>query len=1116
MAARKGLTRLIRVCLVVVAFGYGAWWLYDYLFQPAEIKRRVHEALSAKFEGVDVEIGSARMRPFLGGVNVTDLKLIRRDDPTRTPFLHVPSAIIWHDKADFSRRFSPAKIELEDAHLRLIRETNGKWNVEGLAKPPSGSGTEPAPILVLKKARVEVIDRKAGTTAILDLKDTDVTVVNDPLKVYTVEAKGSAHPLGPFVVRARYEAGAGATGTLDLNGIHVGADLGKLIGQFAPEAADQLAAVSGTATARAKFDWQPTAKPAVRYDVAFELRDGRCESPNLPAPMEHLAIKARAKNGDVVVESLTGNMGAASVSVKLELDGPTAADIGESGIEDRLRKLDVTVTDLEMGPALFEKLPPSKALTDIREMFAPAGPVDITYEMRREAGVVRKTCVLQPKGLSAKYRGFPYPVDHIRGTVVATIDEGVPPRYEVDLVGEGGGQAVTLKGRVIGKPEKDIDLVLKGSDIVLDPILVAALPGEYPTFVRGLGATAMGDFTAKLRHNAKTRRDHGPEVFDNEFDIDIRQGSLMYEGFPYPLGNLSGNLKIRTVPDRPTMVPGHTDRSPTPAAGEIGSVKFTNFKATGPGGCRLTIDGGKEPEPGGMLLTMAVTGSSVPLDRDLFRAAAKIKLDAAWRTFDLGGRMNCDIRVRVHDRDGPTSGTPVAFEPARDLELAMAFNGPSIRPSFFPFQVTDAAGQLSYARGQVDLWKFVGRHGATTVSLPGSEKVPGAVVLIPPGGGFYAKLSDLKIDPIVFDRDLLAALPTGLRSAFEGLELRGSVGLHARLLVIDDTPKGEPSVREIPQVAAVPRVTARATLAALPRTALPTIYWDGTLTFRDASFKTGVPWDSATGQLSSRGLYVGDRLGRVVANLGIARGRVLKQPVEMLAARFEVDPKKPDIVSVPSISGKVYGGDVGGQARLELSTPLRFDLSLNGARLRLEDFARVNNLGPKTHAEGLATAQLSLSNAPDATTRSPLLQGSGSIDVPDGRLLDLPVLLDVIKLARLRPMDHTAFEEAHAVFRIRGNRLKFGQLDLLGNAISLGGDGEMNLDGTNAAFQFYTVWTNIRSFLGVGGEIPALVSSNLYKIRVSGDLGSDKPKVVQEPLPLVLDPVRRLLGRANK
>jgi hypothetical protein len=406
----------------------------------------------------------------------------------------------------------------------------------------------------------------------------------------------------------------------------------------------------------------------------------------------------------------------------------------------------------------------------------------------------------------------------------------------------------------------------------------------------------------------------------------------------------------------------------------------------------------------------------------------------------------------------------------------------------------------------VDVSQFRARHGSSQLTLPT------AVVLLPPTGGFWADLYDLKMTPVNFDREFLAALPRGLRSACLGLEPRGPISIHAKRLVVDDQPKNQPKVRETPQV--VRQVTAGSSPG--ERTTLPTIYWDGTVTFRDATVKTGVTWEGVTGQFSSRGLYLGDKLGRVVGNLAIDRGRVLKQPVETLSARFEVDPARPNIITVPWINARAYGGEVGGEGRLEFGTPVKFDLSLNGARLKLEEFARVNHLGPTTQLEGLATAQISLSNPIDPTTRQPVLQGSGSIDIPNGKMLDLPVTLDVIKLARLRPIDRTAFEEAHAVFRIRGDRMKFGQLDLLGNAISLGGEGEMNLDGSHAQFDFYTVWTNIRNLLGNGSDLAARVSGNLFRIRVTGDLGSDHPpKVTQEALPGIVDPIRRLMGRAK-
>ena len=51
------------------------------------------------------------------------------------------------------------------------------------------------------------------------------------------------------------------------------------------------------------------------------------------------------------------------------------------------------------------------------------------------------------------------------------------------------------------------------------------------------------------------------------------------------------------------------------------------------------------------------------------------------------------------------------------------------------------------------------------------------------------------------------------------------------------------------------------------------------------------------------------------------------------------------------------------------------------------------------------------------------LDGNGSIDLPHGHLYNLPFLLDLLKFLGLRWPDRTAFEEAHCVFAIEGNRV---------------------------------------------------------------------------------------------
>ncbi len=60
------------------------------------------------------------------------------------------------------------------------------------------------------------------------------------------------------------------------------------------------------------------------------------------------------------------------------------------------------------------------------------------------------------------------------------------------------------------------------------------------------------------------------------------------------------------------------------------------------------------------------------------------------------------------------------------------------------------------------------------------------------------------------------------------------------------------------------------------------------------------------------------------------------------------------------------------------------------------------------------------------------LEGNGSVDVPNGRLYNLPLLMDVLKFLKYSRPDHTSFEEIHAQFSIHGQRVALRNLELLG------------------------------------------------------------------------------------
>ena len=133
------------------------------------------------------------------------------------------------------------------------------------------------------------------------------------------------------------------------------------------------------------------------------------------------------------------------------------------------------------------------------------------------------------------------------------------------------------------------------------------------------------------------------------------------------------------------------------------------------------------------------------------------------------------------------------------------------------------------------------------------------------------------------------------------------------------------------------------------------------------------------------------------------------------------------------------------------------------------------------------------------------------IDVPDGKLYRLPLQLDLLKAFGLRLPDRTAFEQAGATFAIDGPQVRFEQIDLVGNAISLRGQGTANLDGSNLNLDFNADWARLGQFLP---EAPAEVlrwgSDQLWKVKVRGRVGD--MRFEPELVPAVTEPVKRLFS----
>ena len=471
-------------------------------------------------------------------------------------------------------------------------------------------------------------------------------------------------------------------------------------------------------------------------------------------------------------------------------------------------------------------------------------------------------------------------------------------------------------------------------------------------------------------------------------------------------------------------------------------------------------------------LSLDIQGTKIQLNQDLHQAFTPMpQMARAYETFRPVGAMNFHA---VIDR-------PDTQKPDMDLRLSVANAG--AEPVFFPYRLEAIAGQFRYDGQRLEITDFSAKHQQTRIRLD-----HGLVKLFP-GGGYFADLPELIVHNLYVDETLIRALPKMLQGTAASMQLKDPVILKSRVVVSQGAEPGS----------------------------LPDLGWDGLLWLKNATLTAGIEFSNVTGVLAARGRYNGRQMQGLTGNVLLDQATVYKQPFRRVQANFQITEANPDLMLV-GLKAPLFGGDVSGQMRIHFGSDFRYGMNLTASQIDLEQLAQHNQLGPKSKMSGLAEGRLVLTG--QGASRE-TLDGNGAIDVRNGKLINLPFLIDLIKFLGLRWPDRTAFEELHALFNINGPRMGIRRLDLVGNAVSLSGQGELNLDGTDLNLDFYPSWARMDQFLPQAARpFPPIVSKNLMTIEVRGKVGGGKDDMQfhMRPLPAVVDPlmqIRNLIWEKN-
>ena len=751
MAWRKWLVR--GVVYGILGIAVTAAVLYQRWTNPGAVREQVIDAIGRAFPGAQVSIDSARLR-ILGGIQLNDLRLSRSDDPEKHEFLHVPSAILYHDKEKILEgQLLLRKIELFRPRLRVRRERDGRWNLQELVKPSDAPPDTVQPAIVIHQGTLILEDRidpdKANS---LEINDVSLTLINDPVTQVTIRGGGNSELVGKLQLQGSVDRRTGeAYLAFKASQISLTENLAARLPIQCPPSLFVGLQLKATANVHGKVSFHPGQRQPFYYDVHCEIKDGKLQHPKLPLTLDQLSLKAHCQNGELRLEKLTARSGATEVE---------AHGVAHLPCLDQEFEVQLELRHVMLGKEFAERLPPK--LRTIHEVFDPRGPTTIRIDCARHEGQwvtlasgAPSQVSLRPESIAARFVGapgannpsFPYPLEGVKGDIDYNLDNR-HVKFRLDAY--AGKQPVLLFGRWNGEgPNADIKFDIIADNVAIDENLLSSLPPALQAFCRSFHAAGQVDVKAHIHHEPG-------QPWRNEYHIRIHDANIRWDHFPYPLSSVSGNIDV---------YPDHWEFHEF-QGGHRGGHVLLNGKSI------PKIDAAKGEQFG---ISLEITGRNVPLDDQLRDALRPMpNLYKAWETFKPRGNLYFTAAVNRPTPD------------INDLEVFVDARGSAVKPAFFPYLVEDISGQFRFHKYSLEISKLRAKHGEATIVL---DK---GVVDLDKRGGYYADLADVQLRSFRIDDEFISALPAGkLPEAAKALQLSEPLRIATRLVIAQAPETGK-------------------------------------------------------------------------------------------------------------------------------------------------------------------------------------------------------------------------------------------------------------------------------------------------------------------------------------
>lgn len=1067
---------LLLVLLTAGAGGWCAW--YGWENQERLLRDTVLTKIDEIMPGLDLHLDSVefdwKRRVYLRGLS------LQVPDQSQPLFQTGEIVVLLNqDRLRESQQVEILELSTTNAILHLNRSADGTWNFQNLPQPKPTS--KPLPGWKFEDTTVYLTIEQPSPALPWKavIKDLDLELIPAGKKVFRLKAGTDIERAGRLEV----------AGTLDIehktwqieggmNDLLAGQDLMNLAGETAPELRAKMRELEAQIRQLDPRQLQNGTEVAVVSHPELRVETGpqnvptlgvtgkvgvqfRLAKPAADQPLEYRLV-VNFEQGQIdnpilpfALQDIQGKLfwdnQRLIISDLSAMNGITKIKLGaEFTKQDNGQpgKLALLVSNLVLDERIRQRLPGV-----IRKIYDPLnarGTLDLSGVFHRDAvGHWRpEGLALQARNCTVQHDLFSYPVHSVNGWINQQDN-----RLICNFRGIMDQQPIQVAGVVTDPgPGALLDIQARGDNIPLDQRLWNACPPSSHATLDSLQLEGQASGIYTLSRRA------GETKLQHDLAVTMQNCALEYKKFRYPITNLSGKINFSTRTSRWDFL----------------ELKGMHGAATIQGAGRFY----KEPDKLGQL-RLGFRLREGTLDKQL-QLALPEKMQRIWDDFSPTGEIE-ELETWIDW----TQGGEVAVE-LRSLSIREG----TFRARAFPYPMEGVNANISYKNGLVNIGTFSGKHDETRLRGRGFYELTEL-------GDWRLRIEEFYLDDLMPDRLLREALPTGLRSTIEQLNPREKTVSASGMFELRGTTRPEDPL---------------------------TAAWDIETVFNGGTITAGIDLKNLRGPITSRGQWDGQNLklsGELKLDAVTLKDYQLTQihgPYQLnnnqLIAGSRVilltDPTKPQTVQPfvhleERISAKAIGGTITVDAFVNLAKQPEYRVKMTVNQGLLEEYARRYMPGTR-NLSGVINGWVDLYGQAGNLDK---LAGVGQIQVSPAAIYELPVVFQIFRTMTTPRPNTTAFKYAFADFNIQRSQVNFKVIDLVGDSLSLRGQGWVHFD-SRLAIDFYSRLARNQNRIPIVSQLIQEVSSDWVRVEVRGRVNA--PQVRNRPVPHLDDAVRRMLG----